>query len=293
MVLALSGKPATAWDPFYNISSNDKTGNPNPQFPWHKPFGTDDTDSGVFRFVHLPGPITYGDKTLSRFLFPREQTFKVWEYPDGTVFGEVMTVKSGKKEFVFDVRVREKVKGKWLANAYRPVLTRGELEAWLRKNHPNVKLGEPKVLIRRMKDGNQNAVIDAEAALDELPEMPSGVVREVLGLPFRSALGQEWIVHNKVEGYAPTTRAEFGIVPKGYLGGMVRVDSKSCMRCHESVLKDADDFDKRRDWYGRVSGSDGIFSFHIFEPSCISPGPYRRELVIRRSLLDAWLLKEK
>jgi hypothetical protein len=30
------------------------------------------------------------------------------------------------------------------------------------------------------------------------------------------------------------------------------------------------EFEPRRDWYGRIRGSDGIFSFHPFAPESIS-----------------------
>jgi hypothetical protein len=42
------------------------------------------------------------------------------------------------------------------------------------------------------------------------------------------------------------------------------------MRCHETVNHNVQEFEPGRDWYGRIRGSDGIFSFHPFSRGSIS-----------------------
>src|SRR5262249_30480471 len=110
----------------------------------------------------------------------------------------------------------------------------------------------------------------------------------------KSALGQEWDKSKGTEAInAPTTRASFHVVPKDYEGTYVEVSSKSCMRCHDSVQKHTDDFQPFRDWYGRVRGSDNIFSFHIFDPASISYNGFSNagQISLRKELVDAGVLK--
>src|SRR5207247_3875710 len=109
---------------------------------------------------------------------------------------------------------------------------------------------------------------------------------------FKSALGQEWKTGaDSTQAFAPSTTAEFHIVPKNYRAGFVEISSTSCMRCHDSTLKHARDFQELREWYGRVRGSDNIFSFHIFDPRSISHTGFGPEPALAPEVLDAGLLK--
>ena len=133
--------------------------------------------------------------------------------------------------------------------------------------------------------------IDATALATYLPAIDHELVKKLLDTPFKSALGQEWKRGpDGTEAFAPTTEAAFHIVPKNYHGGFVEVSSTSCMRCHDSTLKHARDFQPFRDWYGRVRGADNIFSFHIFEPGSIAYNGIGREPNLRQDLIDAGLL---
>src|SRR5690606_26322986 len=109
---------------------------------------------------------------------------------------------------------------------------------------------------------------------------------------FRSAEGEIWLVAagNK-PAYAPTTQASFHIVPRNYDAGFIAVDQDSCSRCHNSVNRHVDEFDSRRDWYGRVRGSDQIFSFHPFEPGSISYNGFSSTPRMRHALVRAGLLE--
>ncbi len=78
--------------------------------------------------------------------------------------------------------------------------------------------------------------------------------------------------------------ASGGVFPESYEGAFIEPSSKACAQCHDTVGKHAFDFDMGRDWYGRVRGSDGIFSFHIFEPSSISYGRVGGQPIIRNDL---------
>jgi hypothetical protein len=63
------------------------------------------------------------------------------------------------------------------------------------------------------------------------------------------------------------------------------------MNCHDDTLKPARSFDAPRGWYGRVRGSDGIFSFHPIEPSSISRNGSPVQVRIRQSLVRAGMVE--
>ena len=130
--------------------------------------------------------------------------------------------------------------------------------------------------------------------VDTLPELEDDdLVAELLeGTTFKSALGRTWRTgSNGEKTFAPTTTARFHIVPEGYQAGYIAVNRDSCIRCHQTVNRNVALFDAGRDWYGRIRGADGIFSFHPFEPSSISDNGYPRGVSLRRVFLDAGVLE--
>jgi hypothetical protein len=136
-------------------------------------------------------------------------------------------------------------------------------------------------------------VFHQSMGVDNLP--PAGddalVVRLLTETVFKSALGASWSTDsNRVHTVAPTTDAPFHIVPARYDAGFIEVDQLSCMRCHDTVNQHVNDFDFGRDWYGRVRGSDGIFSIHPFDPSCISYNGISLPTRLNQSLISAGLL---
>ena len=144
----------------------------------------------------------------------------------------------------------------------------------------------------RISNNHSLVTFDSTALVTTLPAIDDDLVHKLLDTPFTSALGQAWKQRaDGTEAHAPTTDADFQIVPKNYKGGFVAVSSTSCMQCHDSTLKHARDFAPFRDWYGRVRGSDNIFSFHIFEPGSISYSGFSSEPRMRHELVDAGLLK--
>lgn len=283
-----------------NISAKEGEphGNANVEFPWGHPAGTHRSDVDSFRFLHLPAPIRWWTENMKRLLLPDDEVNYRWRYPDGTVFGEVLQLTDAKgRPRTFTLRTRTRTAGKWQPNVYSPFRTREEMESWLTRNHPEIKTVSPRVTVGRLKNRHPDrVVIDREALLDELPDLPVGVVEEILRLPFVSTRGQVWLSQvvegRKLEAFAPTSRTGRSFVPKNYDGAYLAVDQKSCMTCHNGTLENADAFEFRRDWYGRVRGDDGIFSFHPFDPNAVN---YRDAIQItprlRASLLRAGLLK--
>jgi hypothetical protein len=108
--------------------------------------------------------------------------------------------------------------------------------------------------------------------------------------PFRNVHGVPWRWSGKAVAHAPATNAAWHIVPRNYDACFVEVSAKSCARCHETTLEAATTFHRTgtgggmRDWYGRVRGSDQIFSFHPFHPGSISPNGQSRTVAMNPRL---------
>jgi hypothetical protein len=292
--------------PSYNISAvrSEPIGNANREFPWGAPAGLHDTaNSKSFRFVSIPkGKAIYWWR--QRLSLEGARASYVWQYPAGTVFGEILLVSDPEgNDYTFEMRTRARTDSGWQANAFRPFTTHAELAARIKQLVPNwktraelVQIVEGKLEreeVWRLVNRHDLVTFDATALASYLPEIDHDLVRKLLNTPFKSALGQEWKKNaDGVEAYAATTDASFHIVPKNYQANFIEVSSKSCMRCHDTTLKHASEIQYRRDWYGRVRGSDNIFSFHIFEPGSISYNGYGREPALRRELIDAGMLKQ-
>jgi hypothetical protein len=265
-----------------------------------------------FRFVRFGGPIRYEEKTLytrrgidnprapGTPLAPGPDPVVLWEYADGTVFGEVLLLpdRTGKR-YCFDLRTRTKVLGDWRMEAYRPVRTRQELESLVDRR----LLGNPVVKKYTLSDAHRHPdgkVIERTALVDTLPELPEGTVRKLLARPFRSARNLPWLTDaaTGLSGHAPTTKAKFSIVPEDYDGAFIAVNNRSCMGCHDSIMKEAEEFKVNRDWYGRTRGSavDRIFTFHPFAVESIAPkgaGSANLPRKFRKELIEKGLLQPR
>jgi len=290
--------------PSYNISAvaSEPFGSANREFPWGSPAGLHDSPNfKAIRFVSFPK----GDAILWwRERLPRDGGMGsfVWQYRPGTIFGEILMVTDPQGyDFTFELRTRTRTEKGWTMNAFRPFTTHAELAKRIKQLDPKwkdnpalVKIvngdsDDEKVL--RITNNHDLITFDSTALSTKLPAIDHDLVRKLLETPFKSALGQEWKKgEDGTEAHAPSTDAAFHVVPKNFKGAFVAVTSESCMRCHDSTLKHARDFQGFRDWYGRVRGSDNIFSFHIFDPSSISYNGFSGEPRFRRELVDAGLL---
>jgi hypothetical protein len=295
--------------PAYNISADkpaEPFGNPNREFPWNKTAGLDNcpTASTVL-FMSLPpgeairwwsSPLAHdgGAHTVQ------------WLYPAGTIFGELLLQQGPDGySYTFEVRARTKQSdGGWKPNVFRPYRSPVELAEQIRRlGGPSNGALNAGALAEAIEGGRvarpallQNhhpvRVFSRWSFADPLPPLDAETVKAVLREPFRSVMGQTWLqAEEGTECFAPTSAAEFGVVPKGYAAAAMRVSTKACMACHETTLMDASELQPARSWYGMVRGSDGIFSMHIFEPSCISGNGYTQRPELRRSFLAAGILK--
>ncbi|HEY2826960.1 MAG TPA: hypothetical protein VGJ04_05110 [Pirellulales bacterium] len=289
---------------YYNISANgsEPYGNGNREFPWGTPAGMQRTkNTEAFRFVWLPRdendhprPVVWFRKRL------RGDTSDgyAWTFPVGAVVGEAlaMTGPNG-YAYTFEMRVRTRKYGYWDVDVYRPFPTAAALAKRIKQLRPDWENQSNLVAavehLELPLEMDEQTLADKQPArrtfkqtmgVDTLPALGDDkLVGELLtGTVFRSVSGEVWRQSpSGAETFAPTTNADFHIVPAKYDAGFVQVDSTSCMRCHDSVSKPVSDFNPGRDWYGHIRGSDGILSFHPFAPESVSDNGYGRSVKMR------------
>jgi hypothetical protein len=263
--------------PFYNISAvqpKEPFGNANREFPWGHPFGTHSAkDVRSFQFMLLPRA---EGKPLPIVWYWTGQTYS-WLFPAGTYVGEVLLVRDGRGyDHTFELRIRKRLVDKWTVDVFRPYPTARHLakklesmgkvtNRWdpLARWFREPVLGEMVALRSRHPEKTAFAAKGRQAVL---PELDEPTVKKLLNAEFHSCRDVEWLPGI----FAPTSEAQFNIVPAGYTGGLVEVSRQSCMRCHQDTNQPVDAFERFRDWYGRVRGSDGIFTFHPFDAASIS-----------------------
>jgi hypothetical protein len=259
-----------------NISANraEPHGNANREFPW-KTGGIDEsTNAKGYVFYQLPkkGEIVWwrdhGKRWSTRvggtnwLLEVHPGTYQ-WEFPEGTLFGEVLTV-DGK---TFEVRLMKKKNRRWHFRIFRPFRHRHQVVKFAVKAKD--KKAPPKKPPARLKNKHPVTVIDEQALADELELTPEGVA-QILARPFEDVTDAVWAEEAGQKCYAPTTTKKGQIVPVNYQGHFLH--GQSCAKCHDTVGKNVSEFQPGRDWYGSVRGGDGVFSFDIFDPARRSAG---------------------
>ena len=296
---------------YYNISANgsEPYGNGNIEFPWGTPAGTHRSRYvRSFRFLRLPydnqgrtWPIVWYRRQLSG----DGSLGYAWTFPIGTVVGEVLQQRASNGHYyTFELRLRIREADDWAVDVYRPFPTTEHLAERIRELRP--KFDQNPSLVRLMQhlekpkrlpnltlvDYHPRRTFQQRMGVDSLPPIDDRLAIELLtSTPFRSVLGQPW--RFGADGnytFAPTTSDTFHVVPQNYDAGFISVDRHSCVRCHETVNQHVNQFQSGRDWYGRIRGSDGIFSFHPFDTSAIAGNGFGRGVSMRRDMIEAGLL---
>lgn len=293
----------------YNISADrsEPFGNGNREFPWGSPAGMHKSPHSVFRFLLLP--VVRGARlpvVVFRRLLRGDRLFShCWIYPVGTVVGECL-IQNGPDGhgYAFEVRTRTRERGQWAVDAFRPFPTPESLADGIKRLEPTwesqpalrdavARLSQPgQATVRTLVSGHPRESFRSVALVEELPPLPPALVAKLLTkTPFRSALGTAWRETEKHVAAAPTTRQAFHVVPANYEAGFIQVDRQSCMRCHENTLDHVRTFEPRRDWYGRIRGSDGIFSFHPFSRASISHNGFGLPISMNPRLVEAGIVE--
>jgi hypothetical protein len=291
----------------YNISANGSE-----QFPWSSPAGTHRSRNvSSFRFLWLPRdargqrrPIVW----FTKYVAGDSQSSYAWSFPAGAVVGEVLMMRAADGyDYTFELRVRMRHKDAWNVDVFRPFPTAERLAERIRELRPkaerNAKLAAflhhleaPRDLPWQYLTSNHPNLrpFVQWMGVDMLPAVDDDqLVAELLGkTTFTSCLDQAWRIGTRGNWtFAPTTEAAFHVVPANYDAGFVEVNRKSCLRCHETANQPVDRFQFGRDWYGHIRGSDGIFSFHPFEPGTVSGNGFGGQVSMRQAFIEAGVIE--
>lgn len=290
---------------YNNVSARqgEPFGNANREFPWNTG-GLDRSSNGSdFKVLVLP---ERRDGTLQPIVgwwerLPGDRfDSMVGKYPVGTKVCEVLLVNDGERTRPFEVRVLEKIRDGvttdfnkfWARKYFRPVRDCDHL--WeLTKNDPyHAKLErhyQDEFWRDRLQDSHPVGVFNAVALLDTIPAMDKRLAARLLEQPFQDVTDVPWITGRKsgTKGFAPAPSGT-SFVADHFQGAFIH--SNNCTMCHTSVLKHADDFDRGRDWYGRVRGFDGIFSLCLADEASVARTGTPRQALWSRKLVAAGIL---
>lgn len=283
----------------YNVSATkpvEPFGNANREFPWDVTAGIGDhTNVRTYKFIRLPVPVEVWRQYMADD--PRERRRQTpqpreplpayrWEFPGGTVVGEVLQIWDPAGEWrTFETRLRTKKDGVWRPEVYKPfevTVDRAAMPGPFRKLADRLQPGGRRWMEDRRHPVPAFTLNEADEYI--LPDLTPAEVRAVLASEFKPVRGT-------AGGANVTSQTDFNIVPKEYTGGTIAVTHKSCMQCHDTVFRPATAFEMNRDWYGRVRGDDGIFSWHPFGPVGTHGDPGLNPKLLAAGLVKPWKSK--
>lgn len=286
-------------------------GNANVAFPWRNDAGIPASAEpfvDTFKLLRLPRqnerllPIVWWQEMRSDDPVEGPQQVMQWAYPVGTTFGTALQLKDAAGiAHTFEVRIRVRYRDGHGVELLKPYRTAAELIGQLEQlgtDEAKQVAGQLRttreVALRKIVDGHlTRRAFAGEGTFETLPPMSAGLVKQLLAVPFRESAGYVWreTASSAPDVVAPTSNQRFSLVPGGYLASAIGADSESCTECHKTTLMAARHFDRGRGWYGRVRGSDGIFSFHPVEPHSVVGNGGHAVMRLRRSFVDAGMLE--
>lgn len=270
----------------------DFTENGNKEFPWNQTAGLHATTGcTVVRAVKFGGPILWwrAFSPTGRFDGLR------WDYAPGTVFVEILQLPLQGELRTFEVRTREKQEdSSWDMQVFRPFPTEKSLrDALAQRGITWRPKAGTRVTLESTHGKRDGAVIKGlfsqKAVAIEAPSLSAALTGRLLSRPFEAVQHRPWrrdsAFPERSAQAASFTGKGVSIVPRNYLANFIRVDNRSCMRCHEDAGRTVVEPEDRR-W--RLRGDDSIFSFNPIDPS--SP---RGSIRLNRKLLEAGLIRHK
>ena len=280
--------------PAYNISGGADfagRGNANREFPWHKPGGTrvgDGTRSA--KFLLLPRQPNSDEPWPVVWFQPN--ALIGWVFPKDTVIGEVLYLQHGDEWLVFEIRTRTREINDWAVDVFRPFPSQASLvQALISKGEVELadQIANGRGQTYRVTSGRLSNAFSQSATMQVLPRIPQEIATQLLKeTKFTSAVGDEWTP----EIDAATTAQVASIVPPNYTAAHLGNDRVGCANCHKDTAVRAVTFNRPREWYGRVRGNDGIFSFHPFTRGSISPNGVSRPVRIREDFKRAGVVEK-
>ncbi len=215
--------------------------NVNRQLPWKTPAGLHWSPADQWRSAkaaYFPSPIkVYRHRVgvLNSFGNRQPQMTVAWEFPNGTIFAEILIRRHEGHEWPFEIRVREKHDGKW----------------------------DDGVTYRPSFDGVQAIDLDAEVPAGKLTDfgVPEWIkMHNVKRLPKGSLFAGGAF---RATRHTMTANDDNSAVPRGFMGNVTR-----CATCHqragESTSYGAT----------AISGSDSILSWQPFRTDTMNTDAY-------------------
>lgn len=261
--------------------------NSNLDFPWETTFGLNHAKKEklnnyfAINFIFTKKPIIFVRGKPSGWVFPK----------NNIVVGEILYLKDGEKWLPFEIRCRVKRNEDWQVLRFAPIKNRQHLIQFIGDYKPSKKY-------LFLRNNVESEVFKIEGMIERVPPIDKETVRKLLDRPFSNVTEEPWSDYS----YVPTADDTFNIYPRNYsLGLLHSVDRVSCAHCHrqtgisvnnlvpeEPIIRD------NQPKVGNIRGSDGIFTWHPFDESCIQnkTGETQPDIVLRKYDLDHHIVEE-
>jgi len=207
-----------------------------------------------------------------------------WQYPNGTIVGEVLFIEDGTNLLPCEVRFRQRFPAGWATNVFRPFPEASSLSAAIKSARPTWSSTPALAALVAQIDGSTGftpleltatgltGTFDQAGFLDPLPDFgDDDLVRQLLTTTtFIAAYDAVWrqSADQTQQAFAASTSATtLSIVPNNYQAGIIQVNETSCTRCHQETGVELANWYPGLTLYGDVWGTDNVFTFHVFDES--------------------------
>lgn len=233
-----------------------------------------------------------------------------WVFPVGTVIGELLLLRgsgSASEWYAHEVRTREREIDHWKTDIFRPFPRAVDMAAAIKRFRRNWQSSDLKQLVEYLENDEtltpglldsksyERVVPSINGYYDQIPGTKDyALIRTLLSkVMYRSAMGAEWKRSGDKVSYAPTTMANFHIVPRRYIAGLLENSEKSCARCHAQTGRPLGQLDPRTVLYGEIWGEDQVFTWHPFKVTSDIYTVSDHSRAANPKLIEAGLLIEK
>jgi len=233
-----------------------------------------------------------------------------WVFPAGTIMGELLLVRdsaSASEWYVHEVRTRIREINRWRTDIFRPFPRATDFAAAIKKYRSNWQETDLKALVAHLEDASTltPATMDTKSYAKVIPsfkgyydKLPAtkdhALIRSLLKKTiFKSAMNAEWKRSGDKVTYAPATDADFQIVPKHHIAGLLENNEQSCTRCHNHTGQPLGQLDRRAVLYGEIWGEDQVFTWHPFKPITDIYSVSDGSRIVNPKLQEAGLLLQK
>jgi phenylpropionate dioxygenase-like ring-hydroxylating dioxygenase large terminal subunit len=196
---------------------------------------------------------------------------------------------------------------RWRTDIFRPFPRAADFAAAIKKHRSNWQGPDLKELVAHLEDNTNlmpakmetksyaKVIPNFNGYYDKLPATKDhALIRSLLKKTvFKSAMNAEWKRSGDMVTFAPATDANFHIVPKHHIAGLLENTEKSCAQCHNRTGQPLGQLDRRAVLYGEIWGEDQIFTWHPFKPITEIYSVSDGSRVVHPKLQEAGLLLQK